>query len=144
MREVVATKDAPQAIGPYSQGVAISGNKKLVFFSGQIALDPATGQLVAGGIFLYRGLTGIAEIYPGERWLYGFLGWSLIYDVVALCWSLTHDPVALAVYFEGKSSCANDFVRLADYFGTSVECISWVNFLFAVAVPLIVGGTFSF
>jgi hypothetical protein len=100
------------------------------------------GQLVAGGIFLYRGLTGIAEIYPGERWLYGFLGWSLIYDVVDLCWSLTHDPVALARYFEGKSSCANDFVRLADYLGSSVEFISWVNLLFAFAVPLIVGGTF--
>jgi 2-iminobutanoate/2-iminopropanoate deaminase len=44
---VVATSGAPGAIGPYSQAVRI-GN--LVYTSGQVALDPATGQLVAGGI----------------------------------------------------------------------------------------------
>ena len=45
-REVVATTSAPAAIGPYSQAVKV-GN--LVFCSGQIALDPKTGQLVGGG-----------------------------------------------------------------------------------------------
>lgn len=39
-REIVATDRAPQAIGPYSQGVGVGG---FVFFSGQIPLDPATG-----------------------------------------------------------------------------------------------------
>lgn len=43
----VATQAAPGAIGPYSQAVA-SGD--LVFCSGQIGLDPATGEIVAGGI----------------------------------------------------------------------------------------------
>ncbi len=43
----VHTDDAPKAIGPYSQAVVAGG---FVFTSGQIALDPATGQLVAGGI----------------------------------------------------------------------------------------------
>ena len=47
MREVIATPHAPQAIGPYSQ--AIRGNG-LVFVSGQIPLNPATGQVVAGGV----------------------------------------------------------------------------------------------
>jgi 2-iminobutanoate/2-iminopropanoate deaminase len=42
-RKVVATDDAPRAIGPYSQGIVAGG---LVFCSGQIALDPATGELV--------------------------------------------------------------------------------------------------
>lgn len=46
-KEIIKTDKAPQAIGPYSQGVKV-GN--LVFFSGQIALDPATGELVQGGI----------------------------------------------------------------------------------------------
>ncbi len=41
----VETQDAPRAIGPYSQGV-IAGD--LVFVSGQIPLDPASGELVAG------------------------------------------------------------------------------------------------
>ena len=47
MREQVSSKDAPQAIGPYSQAVKANG---LVFCSGQIALDPATGQVVAGDV----------------------------------------------------------------------------------------------
>jgi 2-iminobutanoate/2-iminopropanoate deaminase len=46
-RTAVATDRAPAAIGPYSQGVR-AGN--LLFTAGQIALDPASGQLVAGGI----------------------------------------------------------------------------------------------
>ena len=45
--EAISTDDAPKAIGPYSQGVRTGD---LVFFSGQIPLDPATGDLVAGGI----------------------------------------------------------------------------------------------
>ena len=47
MKEIIVTELAPQAIGPYSQGVKTGG---FVFLSGQIALDPATGELVAGGI----------------------------------------------------------------------------------------------
>jgi len=46
-RSVIATSQAPAAIGPYSQGIRV-GN--LVFTAGQIALDPATQQVVAGGI----------------------------------------------------------------------------------------------
>jgi len=38
MREVVSTKDAPQAIGPYSQAIKANG---FVFVSGQVAIDPA-------------------------------------------------------------------------------------------------------
>lgn len=47
MREPVATTDAPQAIGPYSQAIKSNG---LVFCSGQIALDPATNQLITGDV----------------------------------------------------------------------------------------------
>lgn len=47
MKEQVRTQGAPQAIGPYSQAVKCAG---LLFASGQIALDPATGNLVTGGI----------------------------------------------------------------------------------------------
>lgn len=46
-KTAIATKDAPAAIGPYTQAVR-SGD--LVFTSGQIPLDPATGQMVSGGI----------------------------------------------------------------------------------------------
>ena len=47
MREIIATDSGPKAIGPYSQAVKANG---FVFISGQIALDPATQQLVSGGI----------------------------------------------------------------------------------------------
>lgn len=43
----VSTPNAPAAIGPYSQGVIANG---LLFASGQIPLDPATGNIVSGGI----------------------------------------------------------------------------------------------
>lgn len=46
-KEIVATKAAPSAIGPYSQAVITDG---LMFTSGMIAIDPSTGQLSADGI----------------------------------------------------------------------------------------------
>ena len=46
-KAVIATEKAPAAIGPYSQGVRV-GN--LVFTAGQVGVDPATQQVVAGGI----------------------------------------------------------------------------------------------
>ncbi len=45
MREVIATNDGPKAIGPYSQAIKANG---LVFVSGQVAIDPATQQVVPG------------------------------------------------------------------------------------------------
>src|SRR5205823_11388509 len=47
MKEIITTEDAPRAIGPYSQAVR-AGN--LIFASGQIPIDPATGEFVSGGI----------------------------------------------------------------------------------------------
>ena len=47
MREVIATDLAPQAIGPYSQAIKAAG---LIFTSGQVAIDPATQQVVAGDV----------------------------------------------------------------------------------------------
>ena len=47
MREVIATNDGPKAIGPYSQAIKANG---FVFVSGQIALDPATQQLIEGDV----------------------------------------------------------------------------------------------
>lgn len=47
MKKIVRTSDAPQAIGPYSQAVEAGG---MVFVSGQIPIDPKTGNLVLGNI----------------------------------------------------------------------------------------------
>lgn len=47
LRKVIQTDKAPKAIGPYSQAI---GAEKMVFTAGQIAIDPATGELIAGGV----------------------------------------------------------------------------------------------
>lgn len=48
MKRTVETKDAPAALGPYSQGVVNDG--RLIFTAGQLGMDPETGELVEGGI----------------------------------------------------------------------------------------------
>ena len=47
MKQAISSPDAPKAIGPYSQAVRAG---QLLFVSGQVPLDPATGQIVAGDI----------------------------------------------------------------------------------------------
>ena len=48
IREAVSTSSAPRAIGPYSQAVIAQG-ARCIYCSGQIPLDPETGELVGGG-----------------------------------------------------------------------------------------------
>lgn len=61
MREAVSTALAPKAIGPYSQGIKAGS---LLFVSGQVPLDPATGQIVGGDIAAqtHRVFQNIGEI----------------------------------------------------------------------------------
>lgn len=47
MKDIIHTEQAPKAIGPYSQAIRTNG---FVFASGQIPIDPKTGEFVAGGI----------------------------------------------------------------------------------------------
>jgi len=47
MRDVIATKEGPQAIGPYSQAIRANG---FIFVSGQVAIDPANQQFIAGDV----------------------------------------------------------------------------------------------
>jgi 2-iminobutanoate/2-iminopropanoate deaminase len=63
VKNIIATDHAPRAIGPYSQAVQAGD---LVFASGQIPIDPATGEFVAGGIAeqteqVLRNLTAVFE-----------------------------------------------------------------------------------
>jgi 2-iminobutanoate/2-iminopropanoate deaminase len=65
MKKIISTNEAPGAIGPYSQAVR-SGN--FVFCSGQIALDPKSGQIVAGDVAVQtrRVMDNIAAILRAE------------------------------------------------------------------------------
>lgn len=47
MRDIISTPDAPKAIGPYSQGIRANG---FIFVSGQVAIDPATQQVITGDV----------------------------------------------------------------------------------------------
>ena len=62
-RKIIHTTNAPKAIGPYSQAIAAGGT---VYLSGQVGLDPATGELVKGGIEaearrVFSNLAAVAE-----------------------------------------------------------------------------------
>jgi 2-iminobutanoate/2-iminopropanoate deaminase len=68
-REAVSTNNAPQAIGPYSQAIKANG---FLFSSGQVALDPATNNLITGGIVeqteqVLKNLTAILQA-AGSSW----------------------------------------------------------------------------
>jgi len=61
VRQAIATRSAPQAIGPYSQGIQAGS---LLFVSGQVPIDPATGNIIDGDIAAqtHRALQNIGEI----------------------------------------------------------------------------------
>lgn len=61
MKQAISTNNAPQAIGPYSQGVEANGT---VYVSGQLAIDPTTGNFAEGGIQAEarQSLTNISNI----------------------------------------------------------------------------------
>jgi 2-iminobutanoate/2-iminopropanoate deaminase len=63
-KSVVSTDKAPKAIGPYSQAIKVG---EFVFTAGQIALDPATGELVGGGVEAQtrRVLQNLTEVLKG-------------------------------------------------------------------------------
>ena len=65
MKKIISTSEAPAAIGPYSQAVRV-GN--FLFCSGQIALDPKSGQIVPGDIAAQtrRALDNIAAVLKAE------------------------------------------------------------------------------
>ena len=67
-RTIISTEHAPRAIGPYSQAVKVGST---VYLSGQIALDPVSGELVEGGIEaetrrVFDNLAAVAEAAGGD------------------------------------------------------------------------------
>jgi 2-iminobutanoate/2-iminopropanoate deaminase len=69
MKSAIQVDDAPKAIGPYSQAqvVRLHGGNRMVFTAGQVALDPATGEIVAGDIKAQtdRALKNLAAVLAG-------------------------------------------------------------------------------
>jgi hypothetical protein len=98
------------------------------------------GQVLAATVFLYRALSGAAEVYPGERWLYGLVGWCLLGQAAGTCWDLLHDVGFRSWYLLGKRGIDNDLVQLAqDFLDISLDAVAWLGLLAAfAAVPLAV------
>jgi len=64
VKDVIATRNAPRAIGPYSQAVKVASAGTMLFCSGQIPIDPATGEVVepVAGVQARRVLTNLKAI----------------------------------------------------------------------------------
>jgi 2-iminobutanoate/2-iminopropanoate deaminase len=70
MKKIIATAEAPAAIGPYSQAVRVGST---IYCAGQIPLDPASGQIVAGGITeqTQRVMANIGAVLKAEGLTFG-------------------------------------------------------------------------
>lgn len=88
----IETPEAPAAIGPYSQGIRAG---EFLFTAGQIALDPATGQLIEGGIEdqterVLRNLTAILEAAGAK--------WTQVVKTTVYLQDLSHFPTVNEIY----------------------------------------------
>lgn len=88
----ITTDQAPAAIGPYSQGVIANG---LLFSAGQIALDPATGQLIDGDISAQteRAMENLAAVLAAAG-----LDWSDVVKTTVYLHDMTDFPVVNEIY----------------------------------------------
>lgn len=89
---IVHTENAPAAIGPYSQAI-IAGN--FLFTAGQIALDPATGQIVAGDVAAQteRVMANLTAVLEGAG-----TGWSQVVKTTIYLQDMTDFPRVNEVY----------------------------------------------
>lgn len=88
----VSTDKAPAAIGPYSQAIIANG---LLFTAGQIALDPATGQLVAGGVTeqTERVMTNLEAVLAASG-----VTWADVVKTTVYLQDMSHFPVVNELY----------------------------------------------
>lgn len=88
----VSTEKAPAAIGPYSQAIIANG---LLFTAGQIALDPATGQLVAGGVNeqTERVMTNLEAVLAAAN-----VSWNDVVKTTVYLQDLSHFPIVNELY----------------------------------------------
>ena len=105
----ISTQGAPAAIGPYSQGIIAGG---LLFTAGQIALDPATGTVVAGDIVAQteRVLANLAAVLAAAG-----AGWADVVKTTVYLVDLREFPVVNEIYGQalGDARPARSTVQVA-------------------------------
>jgi 2-iminobutanoate/2-iminopropanoate deaminase len=107
--EIVHTAKAPAAIGPYSQGVVANG---FLFTAGQIAIDPATGQIVAGDVAAQteRVMANLTAVLAEAG-----AGWSNVVKTTVFLHDMGDFPVVNEVYARvlGQARPARSTVQVA-------------------------------
>ncbi len=105
----VATKEAPEAIGPYSQAIRVGG---LLYTAGQIALDPANGKIVEGGVVaqterVMKNLTAVLQAAGAD--------WSKVVKTTVFLTDLGDFPVFNEVYgrYLGSARPARSTVQVS-------------------------------
>ena len=88
----ISTTHAPAAIGPYSQGIVANG---FLFTAGQIALDPATGKIVDGGIVeqTERVMENLQEVLRAAG-----VSWGDVVKTTVYLHDLAHFPTVNEIY----------------------------------------------
>lgn len=105
----IKTKDAPSAIGPYSQGIVAGG---FLFTAGQIALDPATGEVVKGDVTAQteRVMTNLTAVLREAG-----VDWRHVVRATVYLKDMAHFPKLNDVYakFVGDARPARSTVQVA-------------------------------
>ena len=105
----IHTAEAPAAIGPYSQGIVANG---LLFTAGQIALDPATGEIVPGGVReqTERVMHNLTAVLASAG-----AGWNNVVKTTVYLQDMNDFPVVNEIYAEavGDARPARSTVQVA-------------------------------
>ena len=123
----VKTEAAPAAIGPYSQALRLPGG--LVFCSGQIALDPATGQVVGEGVAeqtrqVLRNLAAVLEAAGGSL---GTVVKTTVYLVDMNSFSEMNRVYAEAFGEHRPARAAVEVSRLPKDAVVEIEAVAWLE-----------------
>ena len=97
MKQAISADGAPKAIGPYSQAIRVG---QMLFLSGQVALDPATGQIVEGDV--------TAQTHRAMKNL----------DAVLKAAGLTFAAVARTTIYLAEMNDMNDFAKVNEVYGS--------------------------
>lgn len=97
-------------------------------------------ELVLGGIFLYRGLTGVAVVHEQERPLYLGVGGFVVFEGILFAWGLVSDPAARLRYQAAKGGGHwMDFSRLAErHLDVPLQAVAGTFLLACLLTPLVV------
>ena len=95
-------------------------------------------EVLIGGLFLYRAMSGSAVINPMERPVYAFCGWAMLMHTATFFFKLLTDDVEMIQYRMGKSYVENDLVKIESMcrgLSVKLQCILFV--LLCLIIPLL-------